>query len=111
MTIPRSYETQQGGTLVVDNAGTVNEGDVLVKQPNVAENDSDTEADSSNTELVIGPSNANLTSTYTHEGSETISDCFTYQATTEFSTRITTGTPTTWSRLRSTPSTTSGGPC
>ena len=75
-------------TAVADeNAGTVDEGGVLAGQVNVLANDSDPEGTALTAILVSGPSNEasfNLASdgsfTYTHDGSETISDSFVYKA-------------------------------
>ena len=72
---------------VADNGGTVNEGGVLAGQPNVLTNDTDAEDNPLTAILVTGPSNMSAfelnsdgTFSYTHDGSETTSDSFTYNA-------------------------------
>ncbi len=72
---------------VADNGGTVDEGGVLAGQPNVLTNDTDAEDNPLTAILVTGPSNMsgfelneNGTFSYTHDGSETTSDSFTYNA-------------------------------
>ncbi|MCH2131413.1 MAG: cadherin-like domain-containing protein [Pirellulaceae bacterium] len=72
---------------VADNGGTVDEGGVLSGQPSVLTNDTDADFDTLTAILVTGPSNASAfelnsvgTFSYSHDGSETTLDSFTYKA-------------------------------
>jgi VCBS repeat-containing protein len=73
--------------VAVDDAGTTDEDSVLnVAAPGVLANDTDADGDSLTAVLVSGPTNGSLTLntdgtfSYTHNGSETTSDSFTYKA-------------------------------
>jgi len=71
---------------VADNGGTVAEGGTLSGQPNVLTNDTDAESDPLTATLVTDVANGTLalnsngSFTYTHDGSETTEDTFTYKA-------------------------------
>ncbi|MFB9076699.1 Ig-like domain-containing protein [Flavobacterium procerum] len=73
--------------VAVDNSYTVAEGGTLsITAPGVLGNDSDAEGDALTAVLVANPSHGTLTLnadgsfTYIHDGSETLSDSFTYRA-------------------------------
>jgi len=71
---------------VADNGGTVAEGGTLSGQPNVLTNDTDAESSPLTATLVTDVANGTLalnsdgSFTYTHDGSETTEDTFTYKA-------------------------------